>query len=79
MVCLAYRALEINLMDYEKEYLAWEACLKYMLSDGDSDVIRCREGGGPEDLMMSLVMTLAKTRKHRDSWRNAYDRILGYR
>ena len=64
-------------MDYEKEYRYWESCLKCMLGDGDPDIVR--HSGDPEDLMMSLVMTLAKTRKRRDNWKNAYDRFISYR
>lgn len=44
----------------------WIENVQAMLSDGDPDVIRCREGGGPEDLIGSLVLTMMRTRNSRD-------------
>lgn len=44
----------------------WEDNVRTMLDDGDPDVIRAHEGGGPEDLVMSLVLTMARTRRTRD-------------
>ncbi len=39
--------------------------VKYILKD-DPDVIHACEGGGPEDLMMSLALTVLRTRNSRD-------------
>ena len=37
------------------------------LLQNDPDVVRVREGGGPEDLLMSLAVTMSKTRASRDA------------
>ena len=44
----------------------WIENVQALLSSGDSDVIRCHEGGGPEDLIASLVLTVMRTRNSRD-------------
>lgn len=44
----------------------WRENVEAMLSSGDQDVIRCREGGGPESLIGSLVLTMMRTRNARD-------------
>lgn len=52
---------------WHEEAKSWETNVESMLSDGDdADVVRVREGGGPEDLKMSLVVSFMKTRKMRD-------------
>lgn len=38
-----------------------------ILASGDRDVIRCREGGGPEDVGGSIVLTILRTRHQRDA------------
>lgn len=35
----------------------------------DPDVVRCCEGGGPEDLLGTLSLTMHKTRNARDDWK----------
>lgn len=49
------------------EALEWRANVEAMLSDGDPDVVRVHEGGGPEDLIGSLAVTMLKTRQQRDA------------
>lgn len=44
----------------------WIENVQSLLSDGDPDIIRCHEGGGPEDLIASLVLTMMRTRSSRD-------------
>ncbi|USN16555.1 hypothetical protein POLEWNIK_00290 [Brevundimonas phage vB_BpoS-Polewnik] len=52
---------------WQEEAKSWDTNVESMLSDGDdADVVRVREGGGPEDLKMSLVVSFMKTRKMRD-------------
>jgi hypothetical protein len=51
----------------DDEAKQWRENVEAMLSDGDPDVIRCHEGGGPEDLIGSLVLTVMRTRKRRDA------------
>lgn len=50
----------------EADLKKWRDNVEFMLDDGDPDVIRAHEGGGPEDLIMSLVLTLNRTRAQRD-------------
>ena len=45
----------------------WRENVEAMLSSGDPDVVRCFEGGGPESLIGSLVLTVMRTRNSRDS------------
>lgn len=49
------------------EAAQWRENVAALLDTPDPDVIRVHEGGGPEDLIMSLVVTMAKTRKSRDA------------
>ena len=44
----------------------WRDNVEALLSSGDPDVIRCHEGGGPESLIGSLVLTVMRTRNARD-------------
>lgn len=44
----------------------WRENVEALLSSGDPDVIRCHEGGGPESLIGSLVLTMMRTRNARD-------------
>lgn len=37
-----------------------------LLDGRDEDIVRVREGGGPEDVAMSLAVTMGRTRKSRD-------------
>lgn len=53
---------------WQEEAKQWDTNVESLLSDGDdSDVVRVCEGGGPEDLKMSLVVSFMKTRKMRDN------------
>lgn len=45
---------------------AWVQNAEFLLSNGDPDVIRCREGGGPENVLQSLILTVSRTRSTRD-------------
>jgi hypothetical protein len=55
-----------------ENWLAAEAEVEHLRSnilallENDKDVVRVREGGGPEDICASLAVTVVKTRKHRD-------------
>lgn len=51
--------------DLLKQKKETEDNILYILKD-DPDVIRAHEGGGPEDLNMSLALTMLKTRNNRD-------------
>lgn len=52
---------------WQEEAKQWDSNVESLLSDGDdADVVRVCEGGGPEDLKMSLVVSFMKTRKMRD-------------
>jgi hypothetical protein len=55
-----------KIADQLNEADAWRENVELLLA-GDPDVIRCHEGGGPEDMIMSLVLTMARTRKARDA------------
>jgi len=44
----------------------WRENVEAILSNGDPDVIRCHEGGGPESLIGSLVLTMMRTRNARN-------------
>lgn len=53
---------------WQKDSQSWIENVEVMLTDGDDqDVVRAHEGGGPEDLKMSLVVSFMKTRKTRDA------------
>lgn len=49
------------------EAISWRANVRAMLDAADPDIVRHHEGGGPEDLIASLAITMLKTRKHRDT------------
>lgn len=51
-----------------------EENILFLLKD-DPDVIRCREGGGEESLIASLVLTMYRTRNTRDSAINTLKNI----
>lgn len=53
-------------MNEAHQLQAWETNVLALLDSGDPDVVRVREGGGAEDLMMSLVVSVEKARKNRD-------------
>ncbi len=50
----------------QSEAKEWRENVEAMLSTGDPDVVRCHEGGGPESLVGSLVLTMMRTRNSRD-------------
>lgn len=56
------------------EALKWRENVEAMLSDGDPDVVRVHEGGGPEDLIASLAVTMLKTRRERDARVRSYSK-----
>lgn len=41
----------------------------------DPDTVRCREGGGPENILASLAVTMAKTREARDQARAPWQKF----
>lgn len=51
---------------WQEDSRLWIENVEAMLSDGDADVVRVHEGGGPEDLRGSLAVTMIRTRKTRD-------------
>lgn len=51
---------------WHQEAKEWDMNVESLLGNGDADVVRVREGGGPEDLKMSLVVSVEKARKTRD-------------
>lgn len=52
---------------WQEEAKLWDTNVEALLNEGDdADVVRVCEGGGPEDLKMSLVVSFMKTRKMRD-------------
>lgn len=53
------------LVQLAREALLWRQNVETLLTDGDRDNLRAREGGGDEDLIMSLVLTLTKARAGR--------------
>lgn len=59
----------------EDELKVWTDNVSEILKD-DIDVIRCHEGNGPERLVSSLVITLARTRKQRDELLNKHRQAL---
>lgn len=59
------------------EVREWRENVEAMLGDGDPDVIRCHEGGGPESLVGSLALTMIRTRKARDTAQAEIARLKG--
>lgn len=51
---------------WHEEAKQWDINVSTILEVEDSDVVRVCEGGGEEDLKMSLVVSMMKTRKMRD-------------
>lgn len=51
---------------WHEEAKQWDMNVESLLGEEDTDVVRVCEGGGPEDLKMSLVVSFMKTRKMRD-------------
>lgn len=51
----------------KSELTQWRENVTSLLAEPDPDVIRAHEGGGPEDLILSLVLTMARTRNMRDT------------
>ncbi len=58
--------MEFATLSALRELSGWRQNVEIMLSNGDPDVVRCHEGGGPEDLVGSLVLTVMRTRNSRD-------------
>lgn len=51
---------------WHEEAKNWDMNVESLLSEQDADIVRVCEGGGPEDLKMSLVVSFMKTREMRD-------------
>lgn len=58
--------MELLNVEALRELQSMRANIEELLSHSDPDVVRCHEGGGPEDLIGSLVLTMMRTRNSRD-------------
>jgi hypothetical protein len=50
-----------------EERRMWRDNVGVLLGGGDPDVILCHQGAGEDDLITSLVLTMARTRSQRDA------------